>query len=62
MSNTYQSGKSSDDYLSALGNGNYKYNKQFFKSGKLNQNIDLGFSFTVDNTIADYATITITKI
>ena len=99
MSNTYQSGKSSDDYLSALGNGNYdfnvlqlirnntnatyrptdmfdtnslfrmgstftmsKYNKQFYKSGKLNQNIDLGFSFTVDNTIADYATITITKL
>ena len=38
-----------------------KYNKQFVKSGKLNQNIDLGFSFTVDNTIADYATITVTK-
>ena len=38
-----------------------KYSKQFYKSGKLNQNIDLGFTFTVDNTVADYATITVTK-
>ena len=38
-----------------------RYNKQFVKSGKLNQDIDLGFTFTVDNTVADYATITVTK-
>ena len=39
-----------------------KYGKQFVKTGKFNQNIDLGFSFTVDNTVADYATITVTKL
>ena len=100
MTNTYSGGSSSSqDYLSALGNGYYDYNllqlirnsttidykptddfdtnelfrmnssfnmttykKQFYKSGKLNKNVDLGFSFTVDNTTADYATITVTKL
>ena len=38
------------------------YKNQFVKSGKLNQNIDLGFSFTVGNTSSDYATITVTKL
>ena len=38
------------------------YKKQFVKSGKLNQNIDLGFTFTIDSVTAEYATITITKL
>ncbi len=38
------------------------YKKQFKNQGKLNSNIDLGFSFTVDNTVADYATVTVTKL
>jgi len=38
-----------------------KYKKQFFRTGKFNKNTDLGFTFTVDDTIADYATITVTK-
>lgn len=38
------------------------YRKQFSKIGKLNQNIDLGFSFSVDNITSEYATITITKL
>ena len=38
------------------------YKKQFSKIGKLNQNIDLGFSFSVDNITNEYATITITKL
>ena len=38
------------------------FKNQFVKTGKLNKNIDLGFSFTVNNTIAEYATITITKL
>ena len=38
------------------------YKRQFVNSGKLNQNIDLGFTFTVDATSSEYATITITKL
>ena len=38
------------------------YKKQFYNSGKLNQNIDLGFTFTVDDISNEYATITITKL
>ena len=38
------------------------YKKQFKNQGKLNSNIDLGFSFTVNNTVADYATVTVTKL
>ena len=38
------------------------YKRQFVKSGKLNQNIDLGFTFTVESVTAEYATITITKL
>ena len=38
------------------------YRKQFSNIGKLNQDIDLGFSFTVDNITSEYATITITKL
>ena len=38
-----------------------KCSGQFVKAGKLNQNIDLGYSFTVNKTVTDYAEITITK-
>ena len=38
------------------------YKSQFVKSGKLNQNIDLGYTFAVDNVNEEYATITITKL
>ena len=39
-----------------------KYKSQFVKSGKLNSNVDLGFSFKVSNTTFDDITITITKL
>ena len=38
------------------------YKKQFVKSDKLNQEIDLGFSFSVNTVNAEYANITITKL
>ena len=38
-----------------------KYASQFYKSGKLNQNIDLGFSFEVNALEDECAYITVTK-
>ena len=38
------------------------YKKQFPNSGKLDQNIDLGFSFTVNSVTQEYASITVTKL
>ena len=38
------------------------YKKQFPITGKLDQNINLGFSFSVDNITSEYATITVTKL
>ena len=38
------------------------YGKQFVNTGKLNQNIDLGFTFEVNSLNSEYASITVTKI
>lgn len=38
------------------------YGRQFVKTGKLNSNIDLGFTFTVDSLNNNQATITINKL
>ena len=38
------------------------YKSQFVNGSKLNKSVDLGFSFSVVNTVAEYATITITKL
>ena len=38
------------------------YKRQFVKSGKLNSNVDLGYSFTVNSTNANRASITVTKL
>ncbi len=38
----------------------YKY--QFVKNGKLNTNVDLGFTFTVNTIGTDSASITVTKL
>ena len=38
------------------------YGKQFVKTGKLNQNINLGWSFTVNNLNSERASITVTKL
>ena len=39
-----------------------QYGKQFHKTGKLDSNIDLGFTFEVDSINSEYATVTVTKI
>ena len=39
-----------------------KFSKQFVKNGKLNANIDLGFTFTVGSLTSEYATVNITKL
>lgn len=39
-----------------------KYGKQFCNVGKLNSNIDLGFTFEVNSLNSEYASITVTKI
>ena len=38
------------------------YSRQFVNSGKLNSNVDLGFSFTVNSLNSNQATITINKL
>ena len=38
------------------------YSRQFVNSGKLNQNINLGWSFTVNNLNSERASITVTKL
>ena len=38
------------------------YGKQFYKTGKLNSNTDLGFTFSVNSITSECATITVTKI
>ena len=39
-----------------------QYGKQFYNVGKLNSNIDLGFTFEVNSINSEYASITVTKI
>ena len=39
-----------------------KYKNQFYKSGKLDSNIDLGFTFEVNACNSTYASITVTKL
>ena len=39
-----------------------KYGKQFYKTGKLDSNIDLGFTFEVNACNSTYASITVTKL
>ena len=49
-----------------FGQGSYfsmaDYSRQFVKTGKLNSNKDLGFSFTVERLTSEDATITINKL